>query len=62
MVLISDKILFNDRSKCYLVYVQNLYMINKKAVLEDVIKIILWIVFFGIALIALYALFKKMTG
>ena len=33
-------------------------MINKKAELESMIKIILWIVFLGIALIALYYLFK----
>jgi len=33
-------------------------MKNKKAELESMIKIILWIVFLGIALIALYYLFR----
>ena len=35
-------------------------MKNKKAELESMIKIILWIVFLGIALIALYYLFKTL--
>jgi hypothetical protein len=34
-------------------------MKNKKAELEHLIKIILWVVFFGIALLALYTLFKR---
>jgi hypothetical protein len=34
-------------------------MKNKKAEMEEMIKIILWIVFFGIALLALYFLFRK---
>lgn len=34
-------------------------MMNKKAELENLMKIILWIIFFGIALIALYFLFKR---
>jgi len=32
---------------------------NKKAELSEVIKIILWIVFLGIALLVLYFLFKR---
>jgi hypothetical protein len=35
---------------------------NKKAELEGMIKIIGWIVFFGIALGALYFLIKRFTG
>jgi hypothetical protein len=35
---------------------------NKKADLESMIKVIGWIVFFGIALGALYFLVKKFTG
>jgi len=34
-------------------------MKNKKAEMEILMKIILWIVFFGIALLALYFLFKR---
>jgi hypothetical protein len=37
-------------------------MFNKKAQMEDLIKVVLWIVFFGIGLLALYFLFKKFTG
>ncbi len=33
--------------------------INKKAVMENLMKIILWIIFFGIALLGLYFLFKR---
>jgi len=33
-------------------------MINKKAVMSNLMKIILWVVFLGIALLALYYLFK----
>jgi len=33
-------------------------MKSKKAELEDIIKIISWIIFFGIMLLALYYLFK----
>jgi len=32
---------------------------NKKANLENVVKIISWVVFFGILLLALYFLFKR---
>jgi len=32
---------------------------SKKGELEELMKIILWIVFFGIALLALYFLFKR---
>ncbi|MEK6830945.1 MAG: hypothetical protein AABX77_02855 [Nanoarchaeota archaeon] len=32
---------------------------NKKAVLEDLIKIILWIIFFIIALLGVYYLIKR---
>jgi len=32
---------------------------DKKAELESLMKIILWIVFFGIALLALYVLFRR---
>ena len=35
---------------------------NKRGDLEGLIKIISWIVFFGIALIALYYLIKRFTG
>jgi len=35
---------------------------NKKADLEGLIKIISWIVFFGIAIAGLYFLIKKFTG
>jgi hypothetical protein len=34
-------------------------MKSKKAEMEHLIKIILWIVFFGIALLALYFLFRR---
>jgi hypothetical protein len=37
-------------------------MKNKKAELEQLIKIILWIVFFVIDLVWLYFLFKRFTG
>lgn len=36
--------------------------LNKKADLESVVKIILWIVFFGIALVALYFLIRRMIA
>ncbi|MDP3026932.1 MAG: hypothetical protein Q8N63_04435 [Nanoarchaeota archaeon] len=32
---------------------------NKKAEMENLMKIILWIIFFGIALLALYLLFRS---
>ena len=35
---------------------------NKKADLSSLIKIILWIAFFGIALTGLYFLIKRFTG
>jgi|APSaa5957512622_1039677.scaffolds.fasta_scaffold813121_2 ABC-type lipoprotein release transport system permease subunit len=35
---------------------------NKKAELEGMIKIISWIVFFGIALGGMYFLIKRFTG
>ena len=37
-------------------------MMNKRANLESMIKIIGWIVFFGIALVALYFLIRRFTG
>lgn len=34
-------------------------MKNKKADMEELMKIILWIIFFGMVLLALYFLFKR---
>jgi hypothetical protein len=35
---------------------------NKRGDLESMIKVVGWIVFFGIALVALYFLINKFTG
>ncbi len=37
----------------------NPLLFDKKAELQNLIKIILWIIFFGIGLLVLYILFKK---
>ncbi len=34
-------------------------MNNKKAEMEELMKTILWVIFFGLALLALYFLFKR---
>lgn len=35
---------------------------NKKADLQPLVKILLWVLFFAIALVAAYFLIKKLTG